>query len=137
MVTEAVIKTFPEIPVTTSSVSETVIISNALFSNPVKIAPFQGFSKCFEADISRSDFEKLIKPIVARTGNCCQLALQDAGWNISDIDEVVLVGGSTRVPLVRSYVGEFFNSQPHSELDPDRVGHPQDSIVGCEGLKHR
>lgn len=74
-----------------------------------------------EADISRSDFEKLIKPIIARTGTCCQRALQDAGWNISDIDEVVLVGGSTRVPLVRSYVGEFFNTKPHSELDPDRV----------------
>ena len=74
-----------------------------------------------EASISRRDFENLIRPILARTGICCQQALQDTGWNISDVDEVVLVGGSTRIPLVRSYVEEIFGSKPHCDLNPDEV----------------
>jgi molecular chaperone HscA len=77
--------------------------------------------KRVEAGISRRDFEKLIAPIVARTGACCKQALQDAKWDISDIEEVVLVGGSTRVPLVCSYVEDFFGLQPHSDLNPDQV----------------
>ncbi|MEL6343864.1 MAG: Fe-S protein assembly chaperone HscA [Myxococcota bacterium] len=74
-----------------------------------------------EATIDRASFEALIRPIVARTAAACQRALSDAGLQPSDIDEVVMVGGSTRVPLVRQYVGELFGQQPHVDIDPDQV----------------
>jgi molecular chaperone HscA len=74
-----------------------------------------------EAGISRSDFEALIRPIIERTGAACRQALSDSGLKVGDIDEIVLVGGSTRVPLVRAYVEELFGRPPHTELDPDRV----------------
>jgi molecular chaperone HscA len=74
-----------------------------------------------EVEFDRESFEHLIRPIVTRTGGSCRQALSDAGLTLSDIDELVLVGGSTRVPLVRSYVAELFNIQPHTDLDPDQV----------------
>lgn len=74
-----------------------------------------------EAEIDRASFENLIRPIVQRTGNACLQALGDAGLEPSQIDEVVLVGGSTRVPLVRQFVGELFGRAPHCDLDPDKV----------------
>lgn len=74
-----------------------------------------------EAAIDRGSFEALIRPIVARTGAACQQALADAGLSTSDIDEVVLVGGSTRVPLVRQHVAALFGRTPHTDLDPDQV----------------
>jgi len=74
-----------------------------------------------EAEIDRSSFENLIRPIVQRTGNACLQALKDAELSATDIDEVVLVGGSTRVPLVRAFVGELFGREPHCDLDPDKV----------------
>ena len=74
-----------------------------------------------EADIDRTSFENLIRPIVQRTSHACLQALSDAGLQTSDIDEVVLVGGSTRVPLVRQHVEELFGRPPHCGLDPDKV----------------
>lgn len=74
-----------------------------------------------EAGIDRASFEALIRPIVDRTGAACRRALSDAGLQPGDIDEVVLVGGSTRVPLVRAYVASLFAQSPHTGLDPDRV----------------
>jgi len=74
-----------------------------------------------EAEIDRTNFENLIRPIVERTGTACRQALADADLNPSDIDEVVLVGGSTRVPLVRAYVARLFDREPHCDLDPDQV----------------
>jgi Fe-S protein assembly chaperone HscA len=71
--------------------------------------------------ITRADFEQLIRPLVDRTLAPCRQALADAGLDASDIDEVVLVGGSTRIPLVRRVVGELFGRPPHSELNPDEV----------------
>ena len=73
------------------------------------------------APFSRADFESLIRPIVDRTLEPCRQALVDAGLDASQIDEVVLVGGSTRIPLVRRLVGELFGRTPHSELNPDEV----------------
>jgi len=73
------------------------------------------------APFSRAEFESLIRPIVDRTLEPCRQALVDAGLNRSQIDEVVLVGGSTRIPLVRRLVGELFGRTPHSELNPDEV----------------
>jgi len=71
--------------------------------------------------LSRSDFEGMIAAIVERTMAPCQQALKDAGLTATDLDEVVLVGGSTRVPLVRRRVEAFFGRAPHCELDPDAV----------------
>jgi Fe-S protein assembly chaperone HscA len=73
------------------------------------------------APFSRAEFESQIRPIVDRTLEPCRQALVDAGLNPSQIDEVVLVGGSTRIPLVRRLVGELFGRTPHSELNPDEV----------------
>ena len=71
--------------------------------------------------ITRAEFETLIMPIVERTLGPCRQALADAGLQPSQIDEVVLVGGSTRIPLVRRKVAELFGKTPHSELNPDEV----------------
>jgi Fe-S protein assembly chaperone HscA len=70
---------------------------------------------------TRAEFEALIQPIVERTLAPCRQALADAGVEPSSIDEVVLVGGSTRIPLVRRRVEELFGRKPHSELNPDEV----------------
>ena len=71
--------------------------------------------------ITRAEFEALIAPIVERTIGPVRQALADAGLEPSAIDEVVLVGGSTRIPLVRRRVEETFGKRPHSELNPDEV----------------
>jgi molecular chaperone DnaK len=72
-------------------------------------------------EIRRAEFEELIRPIVARTMAPVKLAMADAKLNVKQIDEVVLVGGSTRIPLVRKSVGDYFERAPHCELDPDEV----------------
>jgi Fe-S protein assembly chaperone HscA len=71
--------------------------------------------------ITRSEFEAMIRPVVERTLGPCRQALADAGLDTSQIDEVVMVGGSTRIPLVRRLVGELFARTPHTELNPDEV----------------
>jgi Fe-S protein assembly chaperone HscA len=71
--------------------------------------------------ITRAEFESLIQPIVDRTLAPCRQALADAGLQPSQIDEVVLVGGSTRIPLVRKAVAELFGRTPHIDLNPDEV----------------
>jgi len=73
------------------------------------------------APFTREEFDTLIRPIVDRTLEPCRQALADAKLDASQIDEVVLVGGSTRIPLVRRLVGELFGRTPHSELNPDEV----------------
>jgi Fe-S protein assembly chaperone HscA len=75
----------------------------------------------FRETMTRATFETMIRPIVERTLEPCRQALADAGLSSSQIDEVVLVGGSTRIPLVRQSVGELFGRTPHSELNPDEV----------------
>ncbi len=71
--------------------------------------------------VSRKQFENAIRPVVERTGAACRRALSDAGLTPAEIDAVVLVGGSTRVPLVRKYVAKLFEREPYCELDPDEV----------------
>ncbi|MFY9531302.1 MAG: molecular chaperone DnaK [Candidatus Acidiferrales bacterium] len=75
----------------------------------------------YEREISRSEFENLIRPIVARTMGPVKIALADAKLAPTDLEEVVLVGGSTRIPLVRKTVGDYFGRAPHCELNPDEV----------------
>src|SRR5450631_3606 len=71
--------------------------------------------------ITREQFEQLIQPIIDRTVGPCKQALKDAGLKPEQIDEVVLVGGSTRIPKVRALVEEMFHRKPHTDLNPDEV----------------
>jgi len=71
--------------------------------------------------LSRAKFEQLIDDLVDRTLGPCKAALSDAGFNPSEIDEVVLVGGSTRIPLVQKKVKELFGKDPNQTVNPDEV----------------
>jgi molecular chaperone DnaK len=75
----------------------------------------------FTHEFSREEFEKIIQPIVARTMGPVKQALTDAHLAPQAIEEVVLVGGTTRTPLIRRTVQEFFGRKPHTELNPDEV----------------
>jgi molecular chaperone DnaK len=77
--------------------------------------------KRYQREISRELFERLIEPVIQRTVGPCRQALRDAELTPGKIDEVVLVGGSTRIPRVRQLVKELFQREPHSELNPDEV----------------
>ena len=72
-------------------------------------------------NISREQFNELIQPLVKRSLLACRRALKDAGVETEEVNEVVMVGGSTRVPYVREQVGEFFQKQPLTSIDPDKV----------------
>lgn len=71
--------------------------------------------------LSRSKFEQMIQPLVDRTLGPCKQALTDAGLAAKDVDEVVLVGGSTRIPLVQKAVEDFFGKEPNRGVNPDEV----------------
>jgi molecular chaperone DnaK (HSP70) len=75
----------------------------------------------YKREITREEFEEAIAPIIERTMGPVKLALADAKLKPAQMDEVVLVGGSTRIPLVRRRVEEFFCRKPHFELNPDEV----------------
>jgi Fe-S protein assembly chaperone HscA len=82
--------------------------------------------KRYAREISRAQFDELTKAVIARTAAPCRQALKDAGLTSEQIDEVVLVGGSTRIPAVRALVDEIFGlsargKKPHTELNPDEV----------------
>ena len=71
--------------------------------------------------ITRAQLDALIAPIVERTGVACRRALKDAGLKAEELDGVILVGGSTRVPAVRAYVKRVFGKEPLGDIDPDQV----------------
>jgi molecular chaperone DnaK len=77
--------------------------------------------KKYRREINRELFDKLIAPIVNRTLGPCRACIKDAGVSIDEIDEVVMVGGSTRIPLVLSAVENLFRAVPHTDLNPDEV----------------
>jgi molecular chaperone DnaK len=77
--------------------------------------------KRYQREITREQFENLIQPIIDRTVGPVKQALKDAGKKPEQIDEVVLVGGSTRIPKVRTLVEELFQRKPHTDLNPDEV----------------
>jgi molecular chaperone DnaK (HSP70) len=81
--------------------------------------PFDRFA--YSRDITRAELEALVDPLVARTLGPCRRALADAGLESAQVDQVVLVGGSTRMPLVRRRVEELFGRTAHSRLNPDEV----------------
>jgi molecular chaperone DnaK len=71
--------------------------------------------------LSRSKFEQMIEPLVERTLEPCRQAIKDAGLEAKDIDEVILVGGSTRIPMVQKLVTDFFGKEPNKSVNPDEV----------------
>ena len=75
----------------------------------------------WQGELSRKQFDAFIEPLVKRTLLSCRRALKDAGVQADEVQEVVMVGGSTRVPLVRSRVGDFFGRTPLTSIDPDKV----------------
>ncbi|MGY3884737.1 Fe-S protein assembly chaperone HscA [Aeromonas aquatica] len=83
-------------------------------SVPCTFASWQG-------EVTRAQFDALITPLVKRTLLACRRALRDAGLEQVEVLEVVMVGGSTRVPLVRELVGDFFQRTPLTSIDPDKV----------------
>ncbi|MGB8888844.1 MAG: Fe-S protein assembly chaperone HscA [Candidatus Korobacteraceae bacterium] len=77
--------------------------------------------KRYQREITRAQFEQLIQPVIDRTVGPVRQAMKDAGLTAKQIDEAVLVGGSTRIPRVRQLVEELFQRTPHSDLNPDEV----------------
>ncbi|RJF54406.1 Fe-S protein assembly chaperone HscA [Serratia inhibens] len=75
----------------------------------------------WQGEVTRAQFDSLIAPLVKRTLMACRRALKDAGVSAEEVLEVVMVGGSTRVPLVREQVGTFFGRTPLTSIDPDKV----------------
>ncbi|NLM92516.1 MAG: molecular chaperone DnaK [Bacteroidales bacterium] len=85
------------------------------------IMPVDGIPKHLVRSLSRSMFEQLIDKYVQATLEPCKLALRDAGYTANDIDEVILVGGSTRIPKIQEVVEKFFGKKPSKGVNPDEV----------------
>ena len=87
----------------------------------IRIDPMPGLLSGYRRRLTRADFEEMARQLLERTLEPCRQALSDAGLEPKDIDEAVLVGGSTRIPLVRRLVQDLFGRTPHSDLNPDEV----------------
>ncbi|KUO59036.1 molecular chaperone DnaK [bacterium BRH_c32] len=85
------------------------------------ITATQDGPKHLNLNLSRSKFEQLVDDLITRTAGPCERAMKDAGLDASQIDEVILVGGSTRVPKVQELVKKLFNKEPHKGVNPDEV----------------
>ena len=85
------------------------------------ITAVDGVPKHFVAKLTRSKFEQMIEPLIERSLEPCKKALKDSGLNISQINEVILVGGSTRIPKVQEAVEKFFGKKPSKNVNPDEV----------------
>ncbi|HEM6596744.1 TPA: Fe-S protein assembly chaperone HscA [Yersinia enterocolitica] len=96
-----------------AAIAAKITLSDAEVAD-VSVAGWQG-------QITREQFESLIASLVKRTLMTCRRALKDAGVTADEVLEVVMVGGSTRVPLVREQVGQFFGRTPLTSIDPDKV----------------
>jgi Fe-S protein assembly chaperone HscA len=101
------------------SIIETKIALSSSTEAKIDVALPQGAH--YQRTITRELFEQLAEPIIQRTVAPCKQAMADAGLQPAGIDEVVLVGGSTRIPRVRALVKELFEREPHIELNPDEV----------------
>ena len=86
--------------------------------------------KHLQKELTRAKFEQMIEPLVERTKVPCMNALKDAGLTAQDIDEVILVGGSTRIPMVQEEVKKLFGKEPHKGVNPDEVVAVGASIQG-------
>lgn len=75
----------------------------------------------FSGELTRDEFDALAAPLIANSIRACRRVVRDAGVDLAEIDHVVLVGGSTRMPLVATEVGQYFDANPLSDIDPDKV----------------
>jgi Fe-S protein assembly chaperone HscA len=100
---------------------EVIRAKESLSFLPVAHIDFAWHGKRYHREVTRELFENLIKEIIDRTLGPCRNCMKDANVTPEQIDEVVLVGGSTRIPLVRSAVEVLFRAKPHTELNPDEV----------------
>ncbi len=87
----------------------------------IRVDPSPGLPLGYRRRVTRDELEQLSRPLIDRTLEPVRQALSDAGLAPTDVDEAVLVGGSTRIPLVRRLVEELFGRRPHSDLNPDEV----------------
>ena len=87
----------------------------------IRIDRIPGYPDGLARPLTRAAFEAIIAPVVARTLGPCRQALEDAGLRVDQVDEVVMVGGSTRIPLVRREVERLFGRPPHTDINPDEV----------------
>lgn len=85
------------------------------------IAMVNGTPKNLIRTLTRAKFESLIRDLAEKTLKPCEDALRDAGLTVNDIDEVILVGGSTRIPLIQQLVKDFFKKEPNKSVNPDEV----------------
>ena len=85
------------------------------------IMPVDGVPKHLVKKLTRSQFEQLADSLIKRSMDPCRVALKDAGLSVSDIDEVILVGGSTRIPRIQEEVEKFFGKKPSKGVNPDEV----------------
>ncbi|MFI5204704.1 MAG: molecular chaperone DnaK [Flavobacteriales bacterium] len=85
------------------------------------IMPVDGIPKHLVKSLTRAKFEQLADSLILRTIAPCKKALENAGYTVNDIDEVILVGGSTRIPAIQEAVKKFFGKEPHKGVNPDEV----------------
>jgi len=85
------------------------------------VTAVDGVPKHIDMTITRSKFEMLVEDLIQRSIEPCKKALQDSGYSVDQIDEVILVGGSTRIPKVQEAVRNFFKKEPHKGVNPDEV----------------
>jgi Fe-S protein assembly chaperone HscA len=98
-----------------------IAAKEALSFTPEVTLEFQFGDRKYQRELDRNQFDQLIQQVINRTLGPCRDCIKDAGVTVGQIDEVVLVGGSTRIPLVRSAVEALFRARPHTELNPDEV----------------
>ncbi|WP_075179876.1 Fe-S protein assembly chaperone HscA [Neptunomonas phycophila] len=96
-------------------------VKEALSESDVATASLQLGSDVMSISITKNQFNELVNPLVKRTIRSCKRVVKDAGLGLSEIQDVVMVGGSTRVPIVREEVEALFGRAPHVDIDPDRV----------------
>ncbi|HMQ77961.1 MAG TPA: molecular chaperone DnaK [Ignavibacteria bacterium] len=85
------------------------------------ITAIDGVPKHIDMTVTRAKFEQLVDDLIQRTMEPCKKALADSGFSVDQIDEVILVGGSTRIPKVQEAVKNFFKKEPHKGVNPDEV----------------
>jgi len=95
--------------------------TNSTEINLPYIMPVDGIPKHLVRTLTKSKFEQLIDGLISRTINPCKTALKNAGLKVSDIDEIILVGGSTRIPAIQEAVKKFFSKEPSKGVNPDEV----------------
>ena len=101
------------------------------------IMPVNGIPQHLVMPLTRAKFEQLSDHLIQKTIEPCRIALRDAGLQASQIDEVILVGGSTRIPAIQKIVEEFFGKTPNRSVNPDEVVAVGAAIQGGAGTLPR